>query len=474
MPNQKPSAKPCFLEIRARETIRQHGMLSSGDPVLVAVSGGADSTALLHVLQKLAPDLGLSLTVAHLNHRIRGAEADADEAFVRRMSADLKLPFISEAIEVKQQAAAAKKNVEEYARRVRYDFLERTARRIGAHKIAVGHTMNDQAETAIFRFIRGSGIRGLSSIHPIVNGWIVRPLLDCSRSAVLEYLKQKGVVYREDSTNKDLRYARNRIRGELIPYLEAGFNPRLVPAIARHALQARDIWDFMESEAEKALEKISCRTENVVSLDRKGILQLHPAVQGEALRKALKTFMGSSRGIRYVHVQNLLSLCRFEGGGGRIRLPNGGMAMRQFDKVILLEHEPLSNAVYAYVLGIPGQCLVKETGTKFECALGKAPDVDTMKNSKFTRAFLEPSVLSNSLMIRPRIPGDRYGGPGHRKVKKMLIDNKIPILQRASMPMVAFGDAVIWIPGFRPARGYEAPPGSPKCIAIEISQATEP
>jgi tRNA(Ile)-lysidine synthase len=470
---KEPSTKPSSLEIHTLKTIRQYGMLSPGDHVLVAVSGGADSTALLLVLHRLARDLGLSLSAAHLNHRIRGSEADADEAFVRQMSADLGIRFISESIEVRQQASAAKKNLEEYARRIRYDFLQRTARRVGAQKIAVGHTLNDQAETALFRFIRGSGIKGLSSIHPVVDGWIIRPLLDCSRDSILEYLKQKGARYREDSTNKDFRHARNRIRRELIPYLEAGFNPRLVSAITRHALQAQDAWDFMESEAKKALDTVARRIENGVSLERRQLLRLHPAIQKEVLREALKTCMGSTRGIRYVHIRSLLSLCSSERGGGRIRMPNGALAIRQFDALVLLKRESSSNPSYVYELSIPGQCSVKEAGRKFVCSIRRAPDVDGMKDMKFTRAFLAPSALPGSLTIRSRIPGDRYGGRGHRKVKKMLINSKVPSLKRASLPMVAAGSAIIWIPGFRPARGYEAPPGSPNCVAIEIFRETD-
>ena len=220
MSAQEHSKKLCRFEIRVRKTIEKHSMLNPGDHVLVAVSGGADSVALLLCLHKLARALPLSLTIAHLNHRIRGQEGDADEDFVRSLSAGLHLPFCSEAIEVKKQAIEGKHNLEELARLKRYEFLRRTARRIGAQKIAVGHNLNDQAETVLFRFIRGSGIEGLSAIHPVVDGLVIRPLLDCSRKEIVEYLKQKGASYRDDSTNKDVQLARNRIRMELVPYLE--------------------------------------------------------------------------------------------------------------------------------------------------------------------------------------------------------------------------------------------------------------
>ena len=230
------------LAVRVRRTIQRFGMLTGGEHILVAVSGGADSVALLLCLQKLAPGLNLTLTVAHLNHGIRGAEATADAEFVRRLSTRQNLPFISESIDIKELAHSGKRNLEELAREKRYEFLKRTARGVGAQKIAVGHTMNDQAETALFRFIRGSGIEGLSAIHPVIDGILIRPLLECSRDSILTFLEIEGAGYREDSTNSDLRYSRNRLRREVVPVLEQSFNPQLIShAGARGVACPRDV-----------------------------------------------------------------------------------------------------------------------------------------------------------------------------------------------------------------------------------------
>jgi tRNA(Ile)-lysidine synthase len=472
MPTKEPSAKSVPLEIQVRKTICKFDMLNRGDQVLVAVSGGADSTALLLCLHKLAPDFGLTLTVAHLNHRIRGPEGDADEDFVRKMSADLGLPFVLETVEVKRQAAAAKQNLEDFARRVRYEFLRRTAHRIRAQKIAVGHNLNDQAETALYRFIRGSGLQGLSAIHPVVDGLIIRPLLECSRKLILDYLIQKEVRYQEDSTNRDPRHTRNRIRRELLPYLESNFNPQLVPVVAREASLAREAWSFIESQAKEAFLRLHSRLEDGISLKIRGLLELHPALQKEVLRQAVKACTGSLSGIGSIHIQSILSLCKFESSGGRIQIPQGSLAIRQSDTLLLLERTPQSRPAFVYRLSVPGQCLVSEDRTMFHCSFCSAPDLNTMKNERFTQAFLEPSALPHSLTIRSRLPGDRYGGAGHRKVKKMLINCKIPRSQRNVLPMVVAGNKVIWIPGFRPARGFEARPESPRCVAIEIMQDT--
>lgn len=444
-------------------------MLTPGDLVVVAVSGGADSVALLLCLHRLAPEFQLSIAAAHLNHRIRGAEGDADQEFVREMSSTLGVPFISEVIEVKREAARTKENLEQLARRVRYSFLRRTAASLKAQKIAVGHTMNDQAETALFRFLRGSGIQGLSAIHPILDGIIIRPLLKCPRTGIIKYLKQQDAPYREDSTNKDLSYTRNRIRKELLPCLEQLYNPRLIETLSRTAGLAYETWSFMESEAAKAFEAMRLETENGVSMEVAEIAKLHPALQKQVLRCALKSCMGSLSNIASIHINSLLSLCNHAHSGAQMPLPNRCVAFRQFDRLLLIRGARISarDLSYSYSLNIPGQCFIPEIGALFsaqKCGMQSA----LLKNNSAKQAFLEPAVLPQILTIRSKEPGDRYGGLGHRKVKKMLIDQKIPLAQRPFLPMVVAGSHVIWIPGFRPARDYEAKPGSETCIALDF------
>jgi tRNA(Ile)-lysidine synthase len=458
------------LENQVYKTIRKYGMLSPSDHVVVAVSGGADSIALLLCLHKLTPRLHLSLTVAHLNHRIRGPEADADEDFVRRLSAGLGLPFVSESVDVKQQASESKQNLEELARRRRYDFLRRVASRLDAQKIATGHTLNDQAETVLFRFLRGSGIEGLAAIHPVVDGRIIRPMLECSRERIVEFLKKQGVLYRQDSTNQDLRYSRNRIRRELIPYLEKDFNPRLVRTLALEAGLARETWALLESEAAGCFEALRRPVDEGISLEINGLLRLHPAMRKLVLRHALKQCTGSLRGVASSHIESILALCRLERGGCRVRMPRGNLAIRQFDKLLLLKREPASSPAFSYELTLPGSCAIAEAEAVFRATICSTPDLQTIKEMGPNRVFLEQKLLPPVLTIRSRAPGDRYGGSGHRKVKKMLIDRKIPLAKRSALPMVTAGKDVVWIPGFRPARAFAARPGSDQCVMIEIKK----
>jgi tRNA(Ile)-lysidine synthase len=470
----RPTAKLDAFETGVLETIRAYAMLAPGEHAVVAVSGGADSIALLLCLHALAPRLGCDLRVAHLNHCLRGKEGEEDEAFVRHLSAELGLPYETESIEVQAEAAAAKQNLEQAAREKRYDFLRRIAEKTGRQKIAVGHTRDDQAETALFRFIRGSGIEGLSAIHPVVDGRVIRPLIECSRESVLQYLKLRECGYRNDSSNADLRYSRNRIRRELVPYLEEYFNPNLVPTLAREALLMRETWDLVHSQAVQAYKRIGHPIDDGISMKIAAIEALHPALQKQVVRCALRHCLGSLRGISLVHIDAVLSLGGHSQSGGRILLPHNAVALRQFDDLLLLRSAPGLCPGFSYELEVPGYCYVAEAHAAFRAEICKPQERSIMAGDYAIRAFLEPSALKSPLIIRSRMAGDRYGGTGCRKVKKMLIDAKVPLIRRDDLPMVVSGREVIWIPGFRPAKAFRAVKESKTSVLIEVKTEGRP
>jgi len=458
------------LEIRVRRTIHNFGMIAREEHVLVAASGGADSTALLLCLKTLAREAGLTLAAAHLNHCIRGLEGEADAEFTRQLCDTLEIPFVTETIDVKKLAEDSGENLEACARRARYDFLRRAAQSMNARKIAVGHNRNDQAETAIFRFLRGSGIEGLSAIRPVLRNGIIRPLIDCPRELIRGYLIDKGVHWREDSTNAEIHYARNRIRHELIPYLEKNFNPRIVDTLARETGIARETWDYIETQSRTALTNLRVETGDGISLDIAGLLSLHPALQKQVLRLALKDGSGSTLNISAAHIENLLKICQKKTGGGEIQLTGQSKVIRSFNSLLLQMNPPKPTADYLYPVAIPGDLYIHEINMLFRFTIIRR-HVDLPENRH--QALLDLATLPESLTIRSRKPGDRYGGEGRRKVKKMLIDAKIPLDRRAVLPMFAAADAVIWIPGFRSARGYEARPESEACLLIEMIDMSE-
>lgn len=454
------------MELQVLRTIRKHAMLVRGDHVLVAASGGADSMALLHCLHDLAGSLELNLTAAHLNHCLRGAESDRDEAFVRAACAAMHVPFLGERVDL--PAGAGGRNIEEAAREARYAFLRRAAEHAGANRIATGHTRNDQAETVLLRMLRGSGLNGLEGIHPTIGDRVVRPLISCSRSAILEFLAQRDIAYREDSSNRDVRYRRNRVRHELIPYLENHFNPRLIEALAREAGLAHAAYDFLGKQAVPEYQKMRARLRDGIALPAADLAAAHPALQFEVVRCALRDTLGALRGIDSVHLEEILGLCTGGRSGRVIELPRGAAARRNLDRIEICRSRGRDDPPYMYRLSLPGRCPVPEAELEFVAVVvGEGiPPADSSADA-VASARLDPETLPSVLQIRSRRNGDRYGGQGHRKVKKMLLNARIPMPARASLPMIAAGDIVVWIPGFKPAKTFAAGTTSGRSVLIE-------
>jgi len=460
------------LHLRVLRTIRRFGMLRRGDHVLVAASGGADSTALLLCLDDLAAVLGLELTVAHLNHGIRGADAAADEEFVRRLSTELGRPFVCESADLPARAAAAGKNLEEAAREARYAFLRRAAAEAGAARIATGHTLNDQAETVLQRLLRGSGPGGLAGIHPVAGGRVIRPLIECSRSQILDFLEKRGSGWREDASNLDLRYQRNRIRRELLPYLEKHFNPRLVETLGREAGIAAAAADFLEEHARREFERLRAPAPGGIAMPAAGLAGLHAALRPEIIRLALVELSGSRRGVEAVHIEEVLRLCGPGRSGRLVELPGGIRARRDLDLLVLASDSGRPGGFH-YELTWPGRCWVPEAGLEFSASL-EEPHADAQMpcNQDYIRVRLDPEMLPATLIVRSPLPGDRYGGAGHRKLTKMLLAARIPRPRRERLPVVAAGSAVIWVPGFPPARFYRAKPHAGRSVILEAVAKT--
>ena len=447
-------------------------MLKSGEHVLVAVSGGADSMALLICMHDLAPRMDLRLTVAHLNHCLRGAEANEDEEFVRSISARLGWPFVSGRVDVGARAATDCRNLEEAAREARYEFLHETAARVDAGKIATGHNLNDQAETVILRLLRGSGPGGLAGIQAVSGDRLIRPLIECGRAQVLEFLSRRQAEYREDATNQDLHYRRNRVRHELMPYLEEHFNPRLVETLAREASLGSAIHDFLETEAGQQLERVRIPLEDGIAMPVQELLQLHAALRHQIVRRALRELLGSLRGIGSIHVEEILQLCGLRQSGKQVELPRAVVAMNNLGRLELRKRKHKRQATFSYELPLPGCCRIPQAGLEIDASILAHPISKAESPDERTYALLNFETLPATLTVRSRLPGDRYGGSGHRKVKKMLLAARIPLEIRSTMPVVAAGETVVWIPGFKPAKLYRADAGFGRSVLIEVRRVS--
>ena len=433
-----------------------HGMLPpGGGRVLCACSGGADSTALLHLLCRVE---GVEAVCAHFNHRLRGDESDRDEFFVQGLCGDLGLEFYRGAEDAAAYAAEHALGVEEAARELRYRFLEKTARAAGCCRIATAHTANDNAETVILHLIRGAGGRGLSGIPPVRDN-IIRPLLNVTRSEVEEYLRSHGLDHVEDSSNADITFARNRLRRSVFPVLES-LNARAVENICAAAALISGDEAFFSGLAEKFLAE---NAENG-ALSVSALLKLPKSA---AMRVFLKYRPGAGR----EHLEALYGLCRDGAARAALDLP-GGRAAREYDKLYFFNSDP--DAPPDPLFKIPRRELRAGETTSFP-ELGRAVRCSAEKNPKeiyssFNTFYFQSEKICGKIYAASRKPGDeiRLCGRGCTKsVRKLFSETKLPLAARARTLVFSDAAGVIAVAGFGVAERCAPVPGKP-AIKIEI------
>ena len=446
------------LSQRVARTIRRHALVAPGGRVLVALSGGPDSVALVHLLLELQISGDLIVAgLAHFHHQLRGAEADGDEAFCRAMAAALGLPIELGGADVGRAARDARRSIEDVARDLRYRFLDDAADRFAADAIAVGHSLDDQAETFLLRLIRGAGSRGLAGILPRA-GRVIRPLIEITRAELRDYARERGLAWREDSTNHNVAIARNRVRHELIPYLEREFNPGIQGLLAREAALAREDEDHLRDEAiDLARTIVLTTTGGKTEIDAAALRALDSAIASRVARHALTTASGG-RFVGYEHVERLLQLAQADEGAA-IDLP-GQRAIRRGNLIVLgtpsarlRRHGQAAEAnSFRFPLSIPGEVTLDNQGwvvsahrlDSFEGAGGFDP-------ARGVEVAIAADPVALPLAIRSRRRGDRFRplGMGHRKkLQDFLVDRKIPREIRDTLPLVVDGeDRIVWVVG---------------------------
>jgi len=457
--------------------IRERQLVRAGDRVGIAVSGGADSVALLRAMLELRDELGVVLSVAHFHHGIR-AEADSDQQFVNALADQFDLDFHVASADVPAHAAAKHMTLEAAGRELRYRWMRGLIAEGKLDKIATAHTLDDQAETVLMRVIRGAGTRGLAGIYPSIvedgSVIIIRPFLQTARSVIVQYLRALNQEWREDSTNLNLAHSRNRVRHELIPILETRFNPALRRTLSDNAEVARAEEQFWEARVASRLPAIFHADER--NLQLRGLEREPLALQRRLIRAAVDA-LGIT--LEFQHVEELLRFAfgefteagyrsMVQARGRRLALPENWFAVS--DRGVLhfaLRETEVQQSTFSALLAVPGQVRVPELGSTFRASI---VSVNPEAASYNPATALDARKLAPELVVRNWQAGDRFW-PLHtsraEKLKRLLQDKKIPAAQRASWPVVLCGETIVWVRGFPVASEFAAYEGGP---AIEIDE----
>ncbi|HWI65462.1 MAG TPA: tRNA lysidine(34) synthetase TilS [Symbiobacteriaceae bacterium] len=451
---------------QVRSTIRRCGMVSPGDKVIVAVSGGPDSVALLHVLHRLSGELGIALHLFHMDHGLRGSASAADAGFVRELGEKLGLPCTVVSLapgSLKELPGSLQAN----AREARYGALATLAGEIGATRVAFGHNRDDQAETVLMRFLRGAGTRGLAGIPPVrADGNLVhiRPLLDVSRQEIEAYCREHELFPRVDESNLTTVYLRNRIRLELLPQLAESFNPGLAANLVQMAAVMREEDEFLDTLAEEAYGRCQIPGEGVTLLG--AVLLKEPtAVARRVVRLAARAVAGPGYDLGLDPVTQVLEAARRPEGSHKLSLPGGLEVLVEYGNC---RFEPVEAAVLSaeeWPVAASGVTYVPDMGLELTARSFGVP------HGPLEAAF-DPTRLPGPLTLRCRRPGDRIwptGMTGSKKVQDLLVDAKVPRRLRDSVPILASGDEVLWVIGYRLDRRYLAFPGTERVLFLRVT-----
>ena len=491
-----------------RRFILQHTMIENGETVLVAVSGGTDSIALLYGLHALRVQLNCHLHVAHLNHGLR-PDAETDAEFVRQQAARLELPFTGNTVELPRLIKQWNLSVEAAGRKARYQFYEDVAKEIGATKVALGHHKDDTAETVLMNLLRGAGTPGLKGIPPVraalcdmgnsqATPFIIRPLAGFTRQEIEAFLTSMSLTPRHDSTNTDKRYLRNRIRHELMPLLERNYNPNIKTGLSRTAEVLGAETEYLDTIAREAFE--ACRlgqrrresearnshptvpvnreTEagafslaapvNLV-LDRVVFLQYHLALQRRILRHSISDMLGQVSDFYFQHCEAILNLIIGDAPNAVLVLPNGLQFRRAYQQLIF-ERKPGETGDFAQPLVVPGKTFISALNAEITTRLGDILPSDGihLPDSRFEAVF-DYEAIHLPLTVRNRQQGDRfqpYGMRGTKKIKDFLIDAKVPRCERDHIPMLVHGDEILWLIGYTTSERFKIQPQTRKYLHL--------
>ncbi|GAA0725995.1 tRNA lysidine(34) synthetase TilS [Clostridium malenominatum] len=454
------------------QLIEEKQMISKGDKIIIAVSGGPDSICLLHILWQLKKKYSIELYVAHVNHCLRGEDADKDEDFVRQFCKDYNIDFYSARIQVDEIAKEKKISFETAAREVRYTFFKEVMERVNGNKIALAHNANDQCETVLMRIMRGTGIEGLAGIKPLRDNIYIRPLIKITREEIEDYCRSNVLETRLDKSNLETIYTRNKIRLELIPYIKENFNSNIVQSINR--LVENIEWDieFMDFISKEIYNKYAQEEQDRVILLKELFLEPR-AIISRVIRNAINSLQGNLLNFEKVHIDNIIKLHKL-GTGKIIELPKELIALNNYEDIHILKRDKdyKNDTREQYELHL-GRNDIKENMTvNLEMLTSK--DI-LIKEEQYIK-FFDYDKITKNIVLRYRKDGDRIkplGMKGSKKLKDLFIDLKIPKEKRNDIPLICFGEEIAWVIGYRISEDFKIEKSTKNILKISIEREAE-
>lgn len=482
--SKKPEDNSFFLSVA--EFVSHHTMFKEGDTVLIGVSGGADSVALLHALM-LYKKHTIHIGIAHLNHCLRGDESERDLLFVKQIAENLSIPFHYNRENVKNYQKKNKLSMEEAARVIRYRFLFSTAKQHGYNKIATGHHADDNAELILMNLIRGGGSDGLAGMRPVsCGGRIVRPLLTQTKKGIEHFLTTSGIPFVYDSSNSDTAFMRNRIRSELLPGIRAAYNPNIEKTLNRTAAIVSDDLEWLQGIIMPLIDKLLNRKKDgAVELSITELKKQHIAVQRRLCRKAIEYVKGDLRRISLFHTDAALELSLSSKAHTSIDLPGRIRVKKIYDSLAFVREKKNLRSVPAsrhkmtslFLHSVERPCgqaktvMISEVGLKLRFSEISQKAGCRLSGFNHKTALLDISKLDFPIIIRNIMPGDRFtplGMKGTQKLNRYFINNRVTMKHRNNCPVVLSGEKIIWVAGHRIDERFKVLPQTKNILKVEL------
>jgi tRNA(Ile)-lysidine synthase len=454
--------------------IKENLMFDNGDKVIVAFSGGPDSTCLLYILNELKEELGITLVGAHVNHCLRGDESDKDEEYAKKVCESLNIGFYSNKVDIHRISKEKNISCEMAGREVRYEFFEELMVKLKANKVALAHNANDQAETILMRLMRGTGIEGIVGIKPVRDKIYVRPILHLSRKEIERYCHVNSISPRIDKSNLENIYARNKVRLDLIPYIEENFNKDIIKTLNRLSDIVKKDNDYLEDISAKEYKKYCETGEKKVIINKKAFGE-HEAILSRIVRGALLTVNSNLYNFEKVHISSIIELQKHH-TGKTIMLPQNIIVENCYGNMhIYIGAKSTEANNRQYPLNVNEKNLISH--------LDKVVELDIIPKSKFIEIkandyikYFDYDKLDKPIILRYRKDGDSFmplGMTGKKKLKDLFMDLKVPKVKRNEIPLICFGDDIGWVVGYRVSEKFKISKDTKNILKIRLESESE-